>query len=263
MNQASDQWCLIDSHVHLDMTYRNNPGQLVWLKDEGCLPISWAFAPRVDSISDLRHYLDYQKMIFREINRHENRCYFLAGIHPRNIPGDLKSELVRELVLPSLDDDYCLGLGEIGLEKNTSHEREILLAQLDLAEEVVDRGKIFGIHTPRRNKDVVTRETLKLLKPYLVFREQIVIDHCNKNTIQSVLKSGLWVGITLNPIKTSFQDLSEITDTYLGSLGRIMLNTDSGGSFYDDLVRFYHSQEFDQEVRRQLASRSAARFFGL
>jgi len=263
METMTEEWHFIDSHVHLDMTYRNNPGRLVWLKDKGCLPISWAFASRVGRTSDLRRYLDYQKMIFQEINRNGNRCYFLAGIHPRNIPGDLKSEAVRELLLSSLDDDYCLGIGEIGLEKDTEHEKEILLAQLDLTAEVVGRGKIFGIHTPRKNKELVTRKTLKLLKPYLTFREKIVIDHCNINTIQSVLESGFWAGVTLNPIKTSFEDLKKIIASRPESLERIMLNTDSGGNFHDDLFRFYQSEQFDQEVKKQLAKLSASRFFGL
>ena len=41
------------------------------------------------------------------------------------------------------------------------------------------------------------------------------------------------------------------------------VHLDSGGNFHDDLARFYHSEQFDQEERKQLASRSAARFFGL
>ena len=156
-----------------------------------------------------------------------------------------------------------MGIGEIGLEKGTENEKEILLAQLDMAEEVVSRGKIFGIHTPRENKESLTKETLTLLKPYFTFREKIVIDHCNINTIQRVLESGFWAGVTISPIKTSFQDLKKIIHSHTESLERIMLNTDSGGHFYDDLVRFYSSEQFEPKIREQLANLSAARFFGL
>jgi predicted metal-dependent TIM-barrel fold hydrolase len=263
MNQISGQWRFIDSHVHLDMTHRIYPDLISRLKEVGCIAVSWAFAPQVKDISDLDHYFKVQKETIHKIRLGGNRCYFLAGLHPRNIPGDIKPEVIRELLIPSLEDEYCLGVGEIGLEKGTEHEKEILLAQLDMAEEVVSHGKIFGIHTPRENKEFLTKETLTLLRPYLSFREKIVIDHCNINTIQSVLESGFWAGVTISPIKTSFQDLKKIIYSHPESLERIMLNTDSGGHFYDDLIRFYGSEQFEQKIREQLANLSAARFFGL
>lgn len=263
MENRSNEWRFIDSHVHLDITYRTNPDRISWLREVGCLPVSWAFAYKSDDFSDLLHYLELQRETIREIRKKGKECYFLAGIHPRNIFKGLRPEAVRGLLLPSLEDDYCLGIGEIGLEKGTDHEKEILVAQLDMAEEVVGCGKIFGIHTPRGNKAFLTGETLTLLKPYLPFREKIVIDHCNLTTIQNVLESGLWAGLTLSPIKTTFTELEQIINKHSQSLNRIMLNTDSGGHFYDDLVRFCSSKQFDPKIREQLTNISAARFFGL
>jgi predicted metal-dependent TIM-barrel fold hydrolase len=253
----------IDSHVHLDITYRNHPERLTWLKEKGCLSISWAFAFKSENLSDLRHYLDLQRDTIHEIRKIGYGCYFLAGVHPRNIFEGLKPESIRELLIPSLEDESCLGIGEIGLETGTEHEKEVFLAQLDLIEEVAQRKKVMGIHTPRKNKAFFTAELLRLLEAYPDDREIMVVDHCRINTIQDVLAAGLWAGVTLSPVKTSFQDLEQVISNHRNDIERIMLNTDSGGSFHDDLFRFFHSEQFGPDIRKQLAKNSASSFFGL
>ncbi len=253
----------IDSHVHLDHIFLGDADRISWLEKSGCTPISWSFCKPVGSVSDIETCLKNHAEIIRKLSHTRLFCHYLAGIHPRNISLDLKPEQVRELILPYLDDPVCLGIGEIGLEAGSCREVEILLAHLEMADEVADRGKVFGIHTPRKNKTMVARQTLDLLNPYVGYKERIVIDHCTPQIIGDVLSAGFWAGVTLSPIKASADDVLDIVRSHKNLLSRIMLNTDSGTRFYDDLYRFVQADEPAMEIKTALTRSNAERFFNI
>jgi uncharacterized protein len=75
-------------------------------------------------------------------------CYFLTGIHPRNILDQIKVHDVENMLAPFLENPYCLGLGEIGLETGHSKEKAIFAEQLALASKLKRQGIRIGIHTP-------------------------------------------------------------------------------------------------------------------
>jgi hypothetical protein len=251
----------IDSHVHLDHIYADNADRVSWFEKKGCTPVSWSFCKPIESVADIQRCLSNHAEIINELSVTRFPCYYLAGIHPRNITQDLKPDQVRELLLPYLDDPICVGIGEIGLETGDRREVEILLAHLALADEVACRRKVFGIHTPRENKAMIAQQTLDLLKPYEVYKECIVIDHCTPEIIGEVLSAGFWAGVTLSPIKASTEDVKEIVSRYGNYLSRIMLNTDSGTQFYDDLFTFIQSDELVREIKEKITRSNAERFF--
>ncbi len=256
----------IDSHVHLDHIYSDNSDRISWLEKAGCTPISWSFCKPVKSVADIKRCLANHAEIIGELSVTRFPCYYLAGIHPRNISADLKPEHIRELILPHLDDPNCVIIGEIGLETGSSGETEMLLAHLELADEVTGRRKVFGIHTPRGNKANVTSQTLDLLKRYVDYKERIVIDHCTSEIIGAVLSAGFWAGVTLSPVKASGQDVLDIINIikrHDGFLSRIMLNTDSGTAFYDSLYLFIQSAKLDSGIQEALTRYNAERFFSI
>jgi predicted metal-dependent TIM-barrel fold hydrolase len=251
----------IDSHVHLDHIYSDNPKRISWLGKAGCTPISWSFCKPVASVADIKRCLANHSDVINELSGTRFPCYYLAGIHPRNISSDLKPNQIQELILPYLDDPICLGIGEIGLETGSPREVEILLAHLELADEVAGRGKIFGIHTPRENKTMVAQQTLDLLKPYAAYKERMVIDHCTPEIIGEILSSGFWAGVTLSPVKASAEEVKDIVSRYKNYLSRIMLNTDSGSQFYENLYTFIQSDDLDREINEKITRSNAERFF--
>jgi hypothetical protein len=251
----------IDSHVHLDHIYTDNADRISWLEKNGGTPVSWSFCKPVESVADINRCLANHSEIINELSVTRFPCYYLAGIHPRNITQDLKANQIRELLLPYLDDPICLGVGEIGLETGNQREVEILLAHLELADEVAGRRKIFGIHTPIENKAMVAQQTLDLLKPYAEYKERIVIDHCTPAIIGKVLSEGFWAGVTLSPVKASTEDVRDIVNRYGNYLSRIMLNTDSGTQFYDNLYMFIQSAELERAMKTKITRSNAERFF--
>jgi hypothetical protein len=253
----------VDGHVHLDHTRERQPERLTWLRQVGCLPVSWAFSHRADSVQDLRAYLSARVKTFEAVRAGGLACYHLVGVHPRTIPPDLAPEAVRALLLPFLDDPFCRGLGEIGLETGSSREAEILEAQLALAPEIEQRDQVLGLHTPREDKARVLDQTLALLEPYRRWHDRILLDHLTPDTLPVALAAGFWAGMTLSPAKCSAADVEIAAARLPGLTDRLLLNTDSGGRFFEDLYRFHQQGALPNDLRRRLCRDNALRFFRL
>ncbi len=110
--------------------------------------------------------------------------------------------LAREVIsfLPEfLDRPNVLGIGEIGLNKNTKNELTAFEEQLDLA---IARNLLVWIHTPHLDDKLKgTRLMLDALrnrpdaKPGL-----ICFDHAEEHTIGPVRDAGFWAAMTIYPI---------------------------------------------------------------
>ncbi len=256
----------IDSHIHLDHMEEDKPKRIEWMRVNGCVAVSWALSMKLESLQDLKEYLKAQSVLIQKLNKNGLPCYFLTGIHPRNILSQMKVHDVEKILAPFWENPYCLGLGEIGLETGHSKEKVVFAEQLALASKLKSKGIRIGIHTPRNNKVEMTFEILRVLNAYPGLEEITVIDHCTLENIGYVLKAGYWAGITLSPVKTSFQDLEKIISRYPDKLNKIMCNTDSGKSFYDDLYQLLKVPEnisFSIKNVRSLTWDNAFRFFNL
>lgn len=254
---------LIDAHVHLDHLIADQPESVHMLREEGCLPVSWAFSKRADETSDLKAYLECQARTMHRISRDFMECFYLTGVHPRNIPQDMDPKGIRQMLLPYLDDPLCLGIGEIGLETGSSTEIEVLTSHLEMVGDVVGRGKVFGIHTPRRDKERVTDLLLEVLEDYLPWQDGILVDHCTPGTLGRVLLRGFWAGVTLSPVKCSLEDLEAIVKKRRDQIERVLLNTDSGSTFYGDLIQAAHSNCLEEGIADALFRGNARRFYGI
>lgn len=252
---------IIDSHIHLDSVHTQHPDKISWFKKIQCLPISWAHCREATSAADIERYLRRQAETIAAISAEGLPCFYLTGIHPRNITRDIRPEKIRTMLAPYLDDPLCIGVGETGLETGSAHEKEVLHAQFELADLVIPRNKVFGVHTPRQNKPAITCATLSILEAFRHCQDSIVVDHCSKETIGTVLDTGFWAGITLSPVKSSAAELAEIIREQKGHTDRIMLNTDSGMLFYEDLYRFYCSgNHCSRDVKLKLLRNNALHF---
>ena len=110
--------------------------------------------------------------------------------------------LAREVIalIPGfLDRPGVLGIGEIGLNKNTRNEAIVFLDHVELA---VERDEQMLIHTPHlEDKYQGTRMILDMLcGDGRVDRQRVLIDHVEEHTVQHVLDAGFWAGITLYPL---------------------------------------------------------------
>jgi len=109
--------------------------------------------------------------------------------------------LSREVIerMPQfMDKPNVLGVGEIGLNKNTKNEATIFMEQAEFA---VKNGYLILIHTPHlRDKLKGTSMILDMLKEVGADPDRVLVDHVEEHTIKMVLDAGYWCGMTLYPV---------------------------------------------------------------
>ncbi len=149
-------------------------------------------------------------------------------------------------VLPEfLDRPTVLGIGEIGLNKNTKGEVESLLMLIDLA---LSRGEVMLFHTPHlADKYPGTRMILDILRAEpRVEPARVCIDHCEEHTVRLALEEGYWAGITLYPTtKATPERAVDMVELY--GPDRILVNSSADWGPSDPLA----VPEFMAAMRRR------------
>ncbi len=134
--------------------------------------------------------------------------------------------LAREVVamLPGfLAKPNVLGIGEIGLNKNSRNELTVLHWHLELAEK---HDQMILIHTPHlEDKRKGTRLTIDAIKEHRRIRpERVIIDHVEEHTIGMVHDAGFWAGMTLYPqSKCSLARAVDMIDVH--GMDRLWMNS--------------------------------------
>src|SRR6266568_2814662 len=163
-----------------------------------CEPAFWAGFDR----SSPAGFYDY----FCQLTEHEPRRaakfglphYCWLCINPKEAEDvQLASEVVA-LIPKFLDRPNVLGIGEIGLNKNSRNELKVLELHVDLA---ARQDRLILVHTPHlEDKHKGTRLILDVLRSDRRIRpERCIIDHVEEHTIGMVLDAGFWAGMTLYP----------------------------------------------------------------
>ena len=117
---------------------------------------------------------------------------------------EVLAEIPKFLRCPSV-----LGVGEIGLNKNTANEAKIFQQHVQIAIDAA-RGKSDGgkhelilIHTPHlEDKLKGTCMILDMLRDFgsAIDPSRVLIDHVEEHTIGLVKAAGYWAGMTIYPI---------------------------------------------------------------
>ncbi len=163
-----------------------------------CEPAFWAGFDR----SSADGFYDY----FCQLTEHEPKRaakfglphYSWLCINPKESEDVQLAEEVIALIPGFLDRPNVLGIGEIGLNKNSRNEVKVLERHVDLA---ARHEQLILVHTPHlEDKLKGTRLTLEVLKNDRRIRpERVIIDHVEEHTIRMVLEAGFWAGMTLYP----------------------------------------------------------------
>jgi predicted metal-dependent TIM-barrel fold hydrolase len=122
-----------------------------------------------------------------------------------------------------LDRPGVLGIGEIGLNKNTRNEATVFLEHIDLAKKT---NELILIHTPHlEDKYQGTRMILDMLcDDGRIDRSRVLVDHVEEHTVRHVLEQGFWAGMTLYPLtKCTPERAVDILEVY--GPERLMVNS--------------------------------------
>jgi len=189
----------IDPHIHMVSRITDD---YVRMARAGCVavgePAFWAGFDR----GSAEAFRDY----FRQLTQCEPQRAAAYQIHHMcwlciNAKEAENVSLSREVIgiIPDfLDRPGVLGIGEIGLNKNTKNEVTIFEEHVDLA---MQTDELILVHTPHlEDKYKGTRMILDILSSdSRINPERVLIDHVEEHTIQLALDKGFWAGMTLYP----------------------------------------------------------------
>ncbi len=255
----------IDPHIHMVSRITDDYQRMA---RSGCVAVSepafWAGFDRGSAAS----FADY----FRQLTEHEPKRAAQFGIHhmcwlcinAKEADNVSLSREVISLIPEFLDRPGVLGIGEIGLNKNTKNEVTIFEAQVDLA---VKTDELILVHTPHlADKYKGTRMILDILKGDSRIKPQrVLIDHVEEHTVELAMDAGFWCGMTLYPTtKCTPQRAVDIVERY--GTDRIMANSagDWGPSnpmAMPEFIQTLKTRGHDAMTIHKLAYENPLRFF--
>jgi predicted metal-dependent TIM-barrel fold hydrolase len=163
-----------------------------------CEPAFWAGFDR----SSVQGFYDY----FCQLTDYEPKRAAKFGlphfcwlcINPKESEDTKLAEEVLQIIPEFLERPNVLGIGEIGLNKNTRNELKVLEQHIDLA---AKHEQLILVHTPHlEDKLKGTKLIIDALKnDSRIQPERVIIDHVEEHTIELVLEAGFWAGMTLYP----------------------------------------------------------------
>ena len=254
-----------DPHIHMVSRTTDDYETLAKM---GCVgmsePAFWAGFDRgsVDSFRDYFHQLtDFEPQRAAQYGIQHFTWLCINAKEAENV------ELSREVIamIPEfLDRPNVLGIGEIGLNKNTKNESTIFLEHMELA---IQYKQQILIHTPHlEDKYQGTRMILDMLtSDSRIDPTRVLVDHVEEHTAAEVLDRGFWAGMTLYPItKCTPQRAVDIIEICGGE--RLLVNSagDWGPSkptAVPDLILEMRRREHPEELIRKIVYDNPIEFF--
>ncbi len=243
---------VIEPHIHMIARTTADYERMARMHCVACCePAFWAGYDRTSPMA----FHDY----FTHITTFEPTRAALYGIqhyawiamNPKEAEDVAFSREVIAMIPEFLARPTVLGLGEIGLNKNTRNEMITFEAQVDLA---VRMNQLIWIHTPHlADKKKGTAMMLDCLKGRRdVDPGRVTFDHMEEHTIRAVLDAGFWAAMTIYPqTKNSPPRVVDTVERY--GLDRIMV--DASGDWGPSDPGTLHDAIF--EMRRRGHSEAA------
>jgi len=205
----------IEPHAHMVSRTTDDYEKLALAGCEAlCEPAFWAGFDRssADSFYDyFRQLTDYEP---KRAAKYGIKHFCWLCINPKEADDPGFAREVMSLIPQFLACPTALGIGEIGLNKNTRNELAIFEEHVQLA---LDHQLPILIHTPHlEDKLKGTRLILDSLSNFShLERSKVIVDHVEEHTVSLVLDAGYWAGMTLYPnSKCSLDRAIDILETH-------------------------------------------------
>ncbi len=167
-----------------------------------CEPAFWAGFDRSSAAGFYDYFQQITEFEPRRAANYGIRHYAWICLNPKEAEDLALAREVLDLIPGFLGKDNVLGIGEIGLNKNSRNEMAVFHQHLSIAEKF---DQLILVHTPHlEDKLKGTRLILDALREHPAIRpERVLIDHVEEHTAKLALDRGCWAGITLYPISKS------------------------------------------------------------
>lgn len=214
----------IDPHIHMVSRTTDDYAALARM---GCVAISepafWAGFDRGTANGFHDYFRQLTEVEPRRAAQYGVQHYTWLCINAKEAENVTLSREVIAMIPEFLKCENVLGIGEIGLNKNTPNEATIFLEHLNLA---IQYDQSILIHTPHlEDKYQGTRMILDMLEDDgRIDRDRVLVDHVEEHTIGEVIDRGFWAGMTLYPVtKCTPQRAADMIERFGGE--RLLANS--------------------------------------
>lgn len=189
----------IDPHIHMISRTTDDYQRMAYAQ---CAAISepafWAGFDRGTAAGFHDYFRHLTEVEPKRAAQFHIRHYAWLCINAKEAENVSLSRDVIALIPEFLSKPNVLGIGEIGLNKNTANEATIFQEHLDLA---MKTDELVLIHTPHlEDKYKGTRMIIDMLKgDRRVKPHRVCVDHVEEHTVRLALDNGFWCGMTLYP----------------------------------------------------------------
>ena len=189
----------IDPHIHMISRTTDDYQRMAYAQ---CAAISepafWAGFDRGTAAGFHDYFRHLTEVEPKRAAMFHIRHYAWLCINAKEAENVSLSRDVIALIPEFLSKPNVLGIGEIGLNKNTANEATIFQEHLDLA---MKTDELVLIHTPHlEDKYKGTRMIIDMLKgDRRVKPHRVCVDHVEEHTVRLALDNGFWCGMTLYP----------------------------------------------------------------
>ena len=190
----------IDPHIHMVSRTTDDYETLARM---GCVAISepafWAGYDRGSADGFRDYFVQLTEVEPRRAADYGIEHFTWLCINAKEAENVQLSRDVMKLIPEFLDCENVLGIGEIGLNKNTPNESIIFQEHVELA---IKHDQQILIHTPHlEDKYQGTRMILDMLADHSQLdRSRVLVDHVEEHTVREVIDAGYWAGMTLYPV---------------------------------------------------------------
>lgn len=189
----------IEPHAHMVSRTTDDYEKLITAGCEAvCEPAFWAGFDR-GSVEGFRdYYLQLTQYEPARAAKFGLPHYTWICLNPKEAEDLALAKDVLGIIPEFLDKPNVLGVGEIGLNKNSRNELEVLEQHIDIA---AQRDELILVHTPHLEDKLKGTKLIidALLNNPRIKPERVVIDHVEEHTIALAKDKGFWAGMTLYP----------------------------------------------------------------
>jgi predicted metal-dependent TIM-barrel fold hydrolase len=190
----------IDPHVHMISRTTDDYQRMAYAQ---CAAVSepafWAGFDRGTAAGFHDYFRHLTEVEPKRAAQYHIKHYSWLCINAKEAENVKLSREVIKLIPEFLTKPGVLGIGEIGLNKNTANEAVVFQEHVDLA---MKTNELILIHTPHlEDKLKGTRMIVDMLKgDRRVTPERVCIDHVEEHTVRLARDNGFWCGMTLYPV---------------------------------------------------------------
>ena len=237
---------VIEPHIHMIARTTADYERMAMMHTVACCePAFWAGYDRTSPQAFHDYFTHITTFEPQRAAQYLIKHYAWICMNPKEADDVEFSKEVISFVPEFLGRPTVLGVGEIGLNKNTANEMQVFEMQVELA---VERDQLIWIHTPHlHDKLRGTRMMLDCLRAHGgVDPERICFDHSEEHTIGLIRDAGFWASMTIYPITKNSP--ARVVDT-LEAFGIDHMMVDASGDWGPSDPGTLHQAIF--EMRRR------------